>query len=179
MNAIFTKPVTAILLLLILTFTACKKNEDDSGANDSLYYLRCKVDGNIVNFKYRITGIKYENEQGIHVEGSSIPDASKANTLSLSLLSETKSVDTGVYVENRDPAYLLGSIYVPIGQTTMYWSGNPNSEKPFTIKIASKDNGILTGTFEGALYETGVGIYGGTNLSKKILTEGEFKVPFN
>jgi hypothetical protein len=181
-------------VLFAIVFSSCQKElsfdttggsgggNNGGGGNTgggSAYYIRGKKDGTAFNFTVNTMAKITDIGQGI-VSLSLIASAGGSNMEGINIginFANGKSPAVGTYSEDDSSLdYSILGVYNPNSTTIVYGAGvfSP-SAKPLVVKILSKTNTEMTGTFEGAFYKTELssGTIGPDFIS---FTEGEFKL---
>lgn len=151
------------------------------GGGGSGNFLRCKIDGVLINFNRNLVGyyvvppsagIPYS----ISVQGKNSDLAGSLQELWVSVTNPTNPT-TGIY-DNR--TFSMGVTdrgaqvaFYPTGFPNLYWSSSVFNANTLTVNITSVSTSNAAGTFTGAIYDTN-----GGGSSTKQVTEGEFKITY-
>jgi hypothetical protein len=170
---------TLCIAFAVLTFTGCKKGNDDKGS----YYIKGKKDGTAFTYSANPMALitNFGAGAGISVAftANAQPNAASLEGLALSInFSDGIQPAVGTYSEDyAGTDYVAAAVYNP-NSTTIVWAAGIHfpTVKPLKITITSMTADEMTGTFEGAFYKQDVSIpafYDDVTL----FTEGEFKLP--
>jgi hypothetical protein len=185
----------SVFVLFAFLFSSCQKelsfdttggsgggNNNGGGGNTgggSGYYIRGKKDGVAFNLSAVTMAKITDLGQGI-ISLSLVASAGGTNMEGINIginFANGKSPAVGTYSEDDSSLdYSILGVYNPNSTTVVYGAGvfSP-SARPLVVKILSKTNTEMTGTFEGAFYKTELS--SGTIGPEFILfTEGEFKL---
>lgn len=173
------------LIACAFIFTACEKEYSFEGNPGNIpnpepvqlpQYIRCKIDGVQKDFNVltRATRQDAGGQNVLSLFGKASLDEGNTERFNMGI-STFGEIKVGTYVEN-DPgfAYLVDAIYNPHNSTDVWSvSMNQQSSNPFTITITSMSQHEVKGVFSGSIYNNS-----GTGSIRKVITEGEFVVPF-
>lgn len=165
-----------LFALLALLCMGCSK--DDSSTDNEDVFMRCKMNGKLVEFKYRVNANdKPADWNKIHFVtlGGNEGQDMLSPSFGIQLLSDEGAKEMSYVVANSSGPDLKGQYYIQnvvdgkvVSSTGFVGDGSDGSN--FTLNITSLTKWGVKGTFSGLLV-------GDASVIK--VTEGEFSAPYN
>jgi hypothetical protein len=150
--------------LCVLTFSACKKDNNSSTATGS--NLSASISGTAVTFNNALVASNTSagGFYGLQIVGFN-GTAGTSDALYLLVYSPTP-IAAGTYVDGQSASIN----YVVQSGGTVTYSSAISPTNPISITITSINSTSVTGTFKGDVFASGN--------NKKVLTNGQFSVKF-
>ena len=159
------KKLFFVLAISTLTFSACKKGNDDGGTGNN---LSASINGTTMTFNNSLVASNTSagGAYGMQIVGfSGTPGTSDALYL---VVYSSSAITPGTYVDGQSATISYNT--QPAG--TVY-SNALSATNPISITITSISSTNVSGTFKGDIF-AGASISG----AKKVLTNGQFNVKF-
>ena len=173
------KSLALSLFLICLFLTSCKKNEVDDN-NTSAAYIKGTING--ISYNYSTNAAAKINDHSSTGEPNSVNiiagDDNSPEGFNLSIIFFNGSLlQTGIYSEDaRGVDYSVAGVYHTSVNDIVHVAGNQSpSVNPLVIKILTKTDTEITGTFQGAFYKEDIA--SGIFYPEYILANGSFKLP--
>lgn len=157
--------------LLALVFFSCKK--DGSGTTSGSGTITCTLDGVNVSFNVNAKAMRMNAgaEQSVQITG--MQASGNSNQIAM-VVTGSSAITAGTYSENDQNGNVAGINYIEAGNTYPYVSYN-STTNPATITITAISSTSVQGSFKGDVYLMSSN---GVTSTKKVVTNGQFKVNF-
>ena len=140
------------LLLLFVTFAACKKESD----NSPKYFIKAVIGDSEKIYTDSITAVKGVTFNTYGLNFSAYLSSNHNNGLEFEMAQSNKDITSGTYTQSNTTSYSIVAVY-KTGTSGLYYSFGAFYDKisatePLQITISTISNTQVSGTFSGMFY---------------------------